>query len=789
MNSDLSHKPSTKSKNIGVSIEGSTIGGDVVAGNKIVTVLGSRAEARERRDQLILLEKVKTFWVNGVLEKSVHSEVLIELGKETRPEAVEHPWDMVLEAPDKQSQPIPSGKKIVEVFDDLGRALLILGAPGSGKTITLLELARGLIVRAESDPAQPIPVVFNLSSWVERRQPLIDWLADELNAKYHISRRLGRKWIVENDILPLLDGLDEVRADQREACVEVINKYQQEHGLPGLAVCSRVDDYAAIKAKLKLEGAILVQPLTDEQIAEYLGNVGGAKLHSLYKAMKSDVTLRELGQSPLMLSVMSISYVGGTLDNLPSSGLLTPDARRKYLFDAYVERMFARVTRTKNNVHPRARTIHWLSWLARGMKVHGQTVFLIEGLQPSWLNSKAGRWGYAMGSRMAGGLTLGVALSLVAINVGFGAQASVSIVDVSGPILVLMSLVVSVLIGATFGLVGGFMAGLTCGMRFEFNANRTGVQTTVSQNFGQQSLNVLVAGTGPGLGIGAFVFTAFVLLVKEGNDNLFTKLLTGFLIASLFALLFWFLFGFIFGLKNRGRHPANDISIESLRWSWGSAFKGTIGGLTAGLTLGSAVGVLFVLLAAMQAVSGPAQNLSWDRLLLTLIGVMCLCGGSLGLLGAGLFGLISGFRGRQEKIQTTPDEGIQQFARIAIFSAMLCGLSSLLASGAMRLVFETGSNDGLNTGLASLSYLTFLLGLIFAVVLGMYYGLAVIQHYTLRAILALTPRLPWNLVRFLDYCGDRIFLQKVGGGYIFIHRLLLEYFASLDADDIQRLAK
>ncbi|MDJ0904037.1 MAG: hypothetical protein QNJ55_35140 [Xenococcus sp. MO_188.B8] len=35
----------------------------------------------------------------------------------------------------------------------------------------------------------------------------------------------------------------------------------------------------------------------------------------------------------------------------------------------------------------------------------------------------------------------------------------------------------------------------------------------------------------------------------------------------------------------------------------------------------------------------------------------------------------------------------------------------------------------------------------------------------------------WNYARFLDYASDRIFLQKVGGGYIFIHRLLLEHFA------------
>jgi hypothetical protein len=31
---------------------------------------------------------------------------------------------------------------------------------------------------------------------------------------------------------------------------------------------------------------------------------------------------------------------------------------------------------------------------------------------------------------------------------------------------------------------------------------------------------------------------------------------------------------------------------------------------------------------------------------------------------------------------------------------------------------------------------------------------------------------------FFD-CAERIFLRKVGGGYIFIHRLLMEHFAEL----------
>jgi len=30
----------------------------------------------------------------------------------------------------------------------------------------------------------------------------------------------------------------------------------------------------------------------------------------------------------------------------------------------------------------------------------------------------------------------------------------------------------------------------------------------------------------------------------------------------------------------------------------------------------------------------------------------------------------------------------------------------------------------------------------------------------------------------LDYAAERILLRKVGGGYIFTHRMLMEYFAA-----------
>ncbi len=54
---------------------------------------------------------------------------------------------------------------ISQVFDAVGGELLILGAPGSGKTTMLLELTRDLLARARQDATHPLLVVFNLSSW------------------------------------------------------------------------------------------------------------------------------------------------------------------------------------------------------------------------------------------------------------------------------------------------------------------------------------------------------------------------------------------------------------------------------------------------------------------------------------------------------------------------------------------------------------------------------------------------------------------------------------------------
>src|SRR3954465_480570 len=158
-----------------------------------------------------MLKVVRETWIDGYLRHSLDNLARIELGLEEKLDAISRPWDAIVQQPDRAPRPLPSDQAIGDVFDKLGQALLILGAPGAGKTTLLLELTRDQLDRAERDPTHPIPVVFPLSTWAESRRSLMEWLVDELNKRYDVPRKIGQKWVNNDQILPLLDGLDEVK--------------------------------------------------------------------------------------------------------------------------------------------------------------------------------------------------------------------------------------------------------------------------------------------------------------------------------------------------------------------------------------------------------------------------------------------------------------------------------------------------------------------------------------------------------------------------------------------------
>jgi hypothetical protein len=190
-----------------------------------------RQQSLEKQNRQRMLAKVHAFWIKGVLEQSLHGAALIALGLHEQPDAIANPWHLVFQQSDQPEYPLPFGTRIAQVYDDAGGELLILGEPGSGKTTLLLELTSDLLDRAQKDDTLPMPVIFNLSSWAVKRQPITDWLVDELNTKYQVPRRLGQSWVDTDQVLPLLDGLDEVVSDYRSACVNAINAYRRDHGI------------------------------------------------------------------------------------------------------------------------------------------------------------------------------------------------------------------------------------------------------------------------------------------------------------------------------------------------------------------------------------------------------------------------------------------------------------------------------------------------------------------------------------------------------------------------------
>src|SRR5438128_10735085 len=46
-----------------------------------------------------LLAKVRTFWVSGVLEQSLHGTALIALGLRDQPDVLANPWHLILQQP------------------------------------------------------------------------------------------------------------------------------------------------------------------------------------------------------------------------------------------------------------------------------------------------------------------------------------------------------------------------------------------------------------------------------------------------------------------------------------------------------------------------------------------------------------------------------------------------------------------------------------------------------------------------------------------------------------------
>ena len=212
--------------------------------------------------------------------------------------------------------------------------------------------------------------------------------------------------------------------------------------------------------------------------------------------------------------------------------------------------------------------------------------------------------------------------------------------------------------------------------------------------------------------------------------------------------------GLVFGLGaglvfGRIKHAPTD----TLRWRWPTkrqVAENSVISLVVGLIFGLVGGLVLGLV---------------DGLRVGLVGglVVWLLGG----LGGGLVsyldvGLVSG----EITVRGTPNMGNRRSVRNSIVAALVFGLFGGLVFGLAR-----GLGFGLGVGLGG--------GLFGGLSKG---GAYCVKHWIVRLLLWRYGYTPRCYVDFLDYAAERIFLRKVGGGYIFVHRMLMEYFASLWQD-------
>jgi hypothetical protein len=305
------------------------------------------------RDRGRLLERVQS-QVEDLLWQPAGDPDPIRLGLAARPTLVTTPRDR-FEQRLAEAGPAP---RIGQVFDVAEGTLLVVGMPGAGKSRLLAELAQELIPRANKDPDERIPVIVSLASWTAG-QPLAEWLASELRDRYEVPLELGRASVAAGQILPLLDGLDETV--DPAACVDAINDFRVSHGLVPLAVCCRLVDYERLGVRLRLRGAIELQPPTREQVKDYLAQAGLALL-DVEEALGSEQGW-ELLESLLTLSVVVRTYQAQPEALRSASG--TAEQRRAHLFDAYVDAMLTRERSQPTPAYPHQQMLlAWLGWLA-----------------------------------------------------------------------------------------------------------------------------------------------------------------------------------------------------------------------------------------------------------------------------------------------------------------------------------------------------------------------------------------------------------------------------------------
>jgi DNA replication protein DnaC len=294
-------------------------------------------------------------------------------------------------------------KAIKESFNQKGR-LLIVGSPGSGKTVLLLKLAIELLGdNCKAD--QKLPVIFNLASWSPVYAKFDDWLIDVLNAGNGLSKDFARTLLEQNRIIFLLDGLDELARNEdrkkaktiRNKCLKSIYDYTTTTG--NVIVSCRLKDLPKIPKDIEeklLLAKVEIFDLTNESVQKELnrfrevGKEQQTTVERIEDVLKTNEAFYKVLNTPFYLN--TALDVFSKLKLSETKFPKTIQAIKDYLVNKFIENKISNLNLTKFE-KDKAKILKWLSWLAKLMEKKQLVNFELADLH--LLDSKKVRFHFA----------------------------------------------------------------------------------------------------------------------------------------------------------------------------------------------------------------------------------------------------------------------------------------------------------------------------------------------------------------------------------------------------------
>lgn len=752
-----------------------------------------------------LIAKVRAAWIQGVLEKALGGKDGFTLGLESHPMAMAQPRATTVPAP------LFDSRDIAEVFEESDSRLLILGSPGSGKTILLLQLARQLLARTDHEIDAPIPVVLNLSSWAALRGPLEDWLVVDLRKVYQVPPKMARDWVERQQLVLLLDGLDEVAIPHRPACVDAINAYIKDFPTAPIAVCSRLADYNEIGAELRLRTNVQIQPLNQSRVDEL---IDGPAYTGIRAIAEQDSEFSRMLTIPFLLNLIRFTYQGESAERLRLPPTENPGhARREDLFEKYIEKRLSEADANSAARKPpfyRRDMRRWLAWLAGTMQIRNESVFYVEGLQSAWLSSLA-RLTHSITSTVVfgglAGMVAGFALALVIGQLATSAfivpeaLAFSSTTAIAGGMICLhdaiarMSVVPLRIKGR--GWVRSILPYVVCAAVVAAIVSLFVLLFTLyfgcfAPQFAIDILpNPLI--TIVSLVIGGAVYAALLLAIVRAINRVFAKfrwwrpwivrsalLVLAFVGYCAVAVMLGSTFPLVSEISSilplpvifapmflalRATSRPEIVTVEQLAWRW--SWRAT--------AVGGAIGMLLawndIFLALPYGKDSKISPGIYDWKTYAYATVVIVTAATVGSVWGGLR--------KSERIATRqrPGDGIRRTFRYCI---LICASFATIGGTMFALIWvvENRASSALINASESA-----MIGAAVGLAVGLLAGLfasgsdELFKHFVLRVQLAIAGSLPFRVVPFLNHAADCMLARRVGAGYIFLHRYLLEHFA------------